>query len=49
MDVALTTTGDWWSYAEGDRTVLGVVVVIVIVAAAVFVGLRVWHRLRGRR
>jgi hypothetical protein len=33
----------WWGYAEGNPTVVGVVVVIVVVAALVYVGQRLWR------
>ena len=36
----------WWSYAEGDRTVLGVVIVVLAIAALVVVGSRVLRRRR---
>ena len=39
----------WWSYAEGDSTVLGVVVAVLAVAALAFVGSRVLARARRRR
>jgi hypothetical protein len=40
MDPALAATA-WWSYAEGNRSVLMVVVVLVAVAATGFVGHRI--------
>jgi uncharacterized membrane protein len=34
----------WWGYAEGNPTLVGIVVVIIAVAAIVFVVRRVWRR-----
>jgi hypothetical protein len=39
----------WWSYAEGDSTVLGVVVAVLAIAGLAFVGSRVLARARRRR
>jgi hypothetical protein len=36
----------WWGYAEGNPTVVGAVVVIVVLAALIYVGQRLW-RARG--
>jgi hypothetical protein len=33
-----------WGYAEGDPTLVGVVVVIVVIAAIAHVGRRLWRR-----
>ncbi len=33
-----------WGYAEGNKTVLAVVVVIIVVAAIAFVARRLWRR-----
>jgi hypothetical protein len=33
-----------WGYAEGNPTAVGLVVVIVSIAAVVFVGRRLWRR-----
>lgn len=33
-----------WGYAEGNPTVVAIVVVIVAVAAIAFVGRRLWRR-----
>jgi hypothetical protein len=33
----------WWGYAEGNETLVGVVVVIVVIAAIAFV-VRKWWR-----
>jgi hypothetical protein len=49
MHELLGTTGSWWSYAEGDRTVLGVVVVLLVIAGVGYVGARIWARVRRRR
>jgi len=35
-----------WGYAEGNATLVGIVVVVVVVAAATYVGRQLW---RGRR
>ena len=34
-----------WGYAEGNKTVVGIVVVLVVVAAVAYVARRLW---RGR-
>ncbi len=34
----------WWGYAEGNRTLVGLVVVIVVVAAIAFVARKFWRR-----
>jgi hypothetical protein len=34
----------WWGYAEGNPTLVGIVVAVVVVAALVFVGRRLWKR-----
>jgi hypothetical protein len=34
----------WWGYAEGNATVLGVVVIVVSVAAVTYVVRRFWRR-----
>lgn len=39
----------WWSYAEGDATLLGVVVAVLAIAGVAFVGTRVLARVRRRR
>jgi len=36
-----------WGYAEGNTTVVGVVVVIIVIAALVYVTRGLWRR-RGR-
>lgn len=38
--------GTWWGYADANRTVVGAVVVIVLVAAVWFVARRVLERRR---
>jgi len=35
-----------WGYAEGNATLVGIVVVVIVVAAAAYVGRQLW---RGRR
>jgi hypothetical protein len=35
-----------WGYAEGNETLVGIVVVLVVIAALGYVGRRLW--LRGR-
>lgn len=39
----------WWSYADGNRTALAVVVVVVSLAAAAYVGGRVVGAVRARK
>jgi hypothetical protein len=34
----------WWGYAEANRTIVEVLVVLVVVAAIVFVVRRFWRR-----
>lgn len=38
-----------WGYAEGDATLVGIVVVVVAIAAVAFVARRVGQGLRDRR
>jgi len=33
-----------WGYAEGDKTAVGIVVVLVVVAALVFLARKLWGR-----
>ena len=33
-----------WGYAEGNPTVVGIVVIIVVVAAVAYVARRLWNR-----
>jgi hypothetical protein len=33
-----------WGYAEGNATVVGIVVVIIVVAAVAYVARRLWRR-----
>lgn len=33
-----------WGYAEGNATAVGVVVLIIAIAAAAYVGRRLWRR-----
>lgn len=33
-----------WGYAEGDATLVGIVVVLVVIAAVGYVGRRLWRR-----
>jgi hypothetical protein len=35
---------EWWGYAEGNRTLVGIVVVAIIVAAIAFLARRWWRR-----
>ena len=44
-----SVVASWWSYAEADATVLGVVVAVLAVAGLAFVGSRVFARVRRRR
>jgi hypothetical protein len=34
----------WWGYAEGNPTLVGIVVAIVVVAAVIFVVRKYWRR-----
>ena len=34
----------WWGYAEGNPTVVGIVVAVIVVAAIAFVARRLWRR-----
>jgi hypothetical protein len=34
----------WWGYAEGNRTLVGVVVLVITVAAILFLTRRWWRR-----
>jgi uncharacterized membrane protein len=34
----------WWGYAEGNRTLVGLVVLVVVVAAVAFVARKWWRR-----
>ena len=49
LDPMSDVTGTWWSYTEGNSTLVGLVVAVVAVAALVFVGSRVVARHRRRR
>jgi hypothetical protein len=42
------TVATWWGFAEGDRTIVGVVVIAVAVLAVAFVVSRVLSRRRKR-
>jgi len=39
----------WWSYAEGNEAVLGVVVGALAIAALLFVGSRIYNEQQRRR
>nr|HEX4313882.1 hypothetical protein [Kofleriaceae bacterium] len=39
-----TELASWWGYAEGNQTAVGFVVVVVAIAAIVYVGRRLWRR-----
>ena len=34
----------WWGYAEGNSTIVGIVVVLIGIAAIAFVVRRLWRR-----
>jgi len=34
----------WWGYAEGNPILVGIVVAVVVIAALVYVGRRLWRR-----
>ena len=49
IDMSSTAhAGTWWSYAEGNATVLGAVVGVLAVAAVLFVGSRVFEQRKRR-
>lgn len=43
------SAGTWWAYAEGNGTILGVVVGLVALAAFGFVGRRALEQRKRRR
>jgi hypothetical protein len=43
--VDTSALASWWGYAEGDSTIVGACVALVVVAALVYVA----QRLRGRK
>jgi hypothetical protein len=49
MNDLAPVAGTWWSYAEADPTLLGVVVAALAVAAVGFTAARVLTRARARR
>jgi uncharacterized membrane protein len=34
----------WWGYAEANPTLVGIIVIIVVVAAVLFLVRRLWRR-----
>lgn len=48
QDIA-NVAGMWWSYAEGDASLLGGVAAVLAIAAAAFVGTRILSHVRRRR
>jgi hypothetical protein len=42
--VVVTPTVAWWGYAEGNPTLVGIVVVIISIAAVAYVVRRLWKR-----
>jgi len=48
-EMASMAGAQWWSYADGNETLLGVVVGVVAVAALLYVGSRVYNELDRRR
>ena len=34
----------WWGYAEGNPTLVGIVVAIIVIAAIAYVARRLWRR-----
>jgi hypothetical protein len=46
---SLATAGTWWSYAEGNETLLGAVVGTLAVAALLYVGSRIYNEQQRRR
>lgn len=49
MEVSAAVSALWWSYAEGNRTALAVVVALVAIAAAAYLGRRLVTARRGRK
>ncbi len=49
MEDTAPALGIWWSYAEANATVLGVVVALIAAAALLFVGRRAIGQRRSRR
>ncbi len=47
--MASLASAQWWSYADGNETLLGVVVGTLAVAAVVFVGSRIYNEQQRRR
>jgi hypothetical protein len=49
MSMGPTTTpepvaGSWWAYAEGNRTLVGLVVAVIAIAAILFIVRKLWRR-----
>jgi hypothetical protein len=45
MDMVVTTQAvAWWGYAEGNPTIVAIVVVLVAVSAVAYVVRRFWKR-----
>jgi hypothetical protein len=44
MDDPVRALGAWWGYAEGNPTLVGIVVVVVVAAAVGYLGRRWWRR-----
>jgi hypothetical protein len=42
--VAVTPVVAWWGYAEGNPTLVGIVVVIISIAAVAYVVRRFWKK-----
>jgi hypothetical protein len=40
----MPVVASWWGYAEGNATLVGIVVAIVVLAAIAFVTRRWWRR-----
>jgi hypothetical protein len=34
----------WWGYAEGNPTLVGIVVAVIVLAAVAFIARRLWRR-----
>jgi hypothetical protein len=43
MQGSTAAIAGWWGYAEGNPTVVGVVVVVVAIAAVGYVARRLWQ------
>jgi hypothetical protein len=47
--MASLASAQWWSYVEGNETLLGLVVGTLAIAALLFVGSRIYNEQQRRR